>query len=491
MNKETLEKWLQAAYMVCFVVGTRSIRCLKSVVRFTRMLWAPIAHALYRAFDWLLFRHVRTVWGECKRIAADYRAAKTRLRQTAKNGRAKVVLEMAALPFLAFKRHRKAFVTAANVILPVLAVAALFFTVQYWRRAQFALSLEYDGATIGYIADERVYADAATYVRSTVINADDSFTVEQAPRMTLSVVNNVKLMSDREVGNRIINVVGDDLTQAAGLYVDGVFKGALSTETELKALMDRVLSTKKTKDADGVDFLPQTEIVTGLYPKTALGSATEIGAYLKSLPVKIMKNFTYVETVKYPVIYQETELLPLGQESVQQRGQNGSQRVLAQKIYVNGVLKYQVSLSTEILKQPTPQKVLIGAKKYSEDAEIGDGVATGTFVWPLPYTKVISSHFANRWGRFHGAIDIANGSTNGKPIIASDGGTVVEAEFHSSRGLNIVIDHGNGFKTRYAHCSVLEVKVGDKVAQGQYIPHLHFEVIKDGVLVDPLKYVQR
>ena len=66
---------------------------------------------------------------------------------------------------------------------------------------------------------------------------------------------------------------------------------------------------------------------------------------------------------------------------------------------------------------------------------------------------------------------------------------MVEAGWHYSYGYYVLIDHGNGFKTRYAHCSKLNVKVGQRVAQGEYIAdvgntgnsygaHLHFEIIK-------------
>jgi murein DD-endopeptidase MepM/ murein hydrolase activator NlpD len=213
-------------------------------------------------------------------------------------------------------------------------------------------------------------------------------------------------------------------------------------------------------------------------------------------------NITYTETVKYSVVRVADTSQPLGYESVTTKGKNGTRKVEAQIIYVNGEERYRtVTATTDIL--PVVNQVLtVGAQTYTDDSIIGDGKATGTFVWPLPYTKNITSYFASRWGSFHGAIDIAGGYTHGKPIIASDGGVVVEAGFHNSYGNYVLIDHGNGFKTRYAHCSVLEVKKGDKVAQGQYIAkvgntgfvtgsHLHFEVIKDGRLVNPLNYVRR
>jgi len=318
----------------------------------------------------------------------------------------------------------------------------------------------------------------------------------------VKVLGSDATLNEQEVSERIIAAIGDELTQAAGFFVDGVFHGALPTRSELQGQIDAVLSVHKTDKVDGVRFFSQTQIVEGLYPTTSLTTADRMTTYLKTLTVATTRNIEYTETIKHKTVYQQSDTLPLGYESVQRPGKNGRQRVYAQEIYVNGVKKYQTVVSTEILQEAVDRVVSIGAQKYNTSTEWGDGKATGTFIWPLPYTKTISSPFASRWGSFHGAIDIANGSTNGKPIIASDGGTVIEAEYHNSWGNYVLIDHGNGFKTRYAHCSKLDVKAGDKVAQGQYIAkvgntgysfgaHLHFEVIKNGVLVNPLDYVQR
>ncbi len=501
-NRQRDNSCFEVVYMLCFTVGVRSIRCLKALGRFTRLIWVPIAHSLHRVLDFLLLRHLRKLWAEWRRMSKDYRLAREHMQQTARADRHRAFLQLLAMPIVAIRRHRGAFRAARNVVLPVVAAVVLVLTVHYWLGANFALALEYQGTSIGYIADEGVYANAATIVRSTIIDSDNSFIVEQSPDLYVKVLNSDATIGEEEVSDRIIAAIGDELTQAAGFFVDGVFRGALPTRSELQGQIDAVLSVHKTDKVDGVGFFAQTQIVEGLYPKASLTTATRMKAYLKTLTVQTMRNIEYTEAIKYKTVYQESETLPLGYESVQQAGKNGKQHVYAQEIYVNGVKKYQTVVSVEVLQEPVDRVVAIGARKYNESTEIGDGKATGTFIWPLPYTKTISSPFASRWGSFHGAIDIANGSTNGKPIIATDGGTVVKAEYHSSWGNYVLIDHGNGFKTRYAHCSKLEVREGDKVAQGQYIAkvgntgysfgaHLHFEVIKDGVLVDPLDYVQR
>jgi len=94
--------------------------------------------------------------------------------------------------------------------------------------------------------------------------------------------------------------------------------------------------------------------------------------------------------------------------------------------------------------------------------------------------------------------------TNIKEAIAeanAKGGTVVIAQYHSSYGNYIVIDHGDGVSTVYAHCSKLLVSVGDKVKKGQHIGevgttgnstgyHLHFEFRKNGKYTDPFNYIK-
>ncbi|MFI3326793.1 MAG: M23 family metallopeptidase [Clostridia bacterium] len=99
---------------------------------------------------------------------------------------------------------------------------------------------------------------------------------------------------------------------------------------------------------------------------------------------------------------------------------------------------------------------------------------------------------------FHGGIDI--GKPYGTPIYAVLSGTVTVATYNSSYGYYIMIDHGDGIVTLYAHCSALLVEVGDTVLTGQQIAevgstgsstgnHLHFEVRIDGEKVDPRNYL--
>ena len=129
----------------------------------------------------------------------------------------------------------------------------------------------------------------------------------------------------------------------------------------------------------------------------------------------------------------------------------------------------------------------------------------GDFIWPVPKRITrISSYYGWRilWGRsdFHLGIDIP--AAAGTDIYASNGGTVVTATWHYSYGYYVLIDHGGGYATLYAHNSRLLVKAGDKVQQGDVIAkmgttgsssgnHLHFEVRVNGKTQNPLNYVKR
>jgi murein DD-endopeptidase MepM/ murein hydrolase activator NlpD/LysM repeat protein len=120
---------------------------------------------------------------------------------------------------------------------------------------------------------------------------------------------------------------------------------------------------------------------------------------------------------------------------------------------------------------------------------------TGTFVWPTT-DRSISGYPYNP--PIHPAIDI--GGQIGNPIYASDSGVVVYSGWSNyGYGYLIVIDHGNGWQSAYAHLSAVAVGCGQSVYQGGYIgalgstgnssgPHLHFELVINGAKVNPLDY---
>ena len=126
----------------------------------------------------------------------------------------------------------------------------------------------------------------------------------------------------------------------------------------------------------------------------------------------------------------------------------------------------------------------------------GDGtVSASGMIWPVGGPVV--SGFGWRWGRMHEGVDIAAGY--GTPIQASASGNVIYAGWMGGYGNLIIIDHGNGVATAYAHQSSFVVG-GGPVSQGQTIgyvgctghcfgPHLHFEVRVNGSAVDPLGYL--
>jgi murein DD-endopeptidase MepM/ murein hydrolase activator NlpD len=116
-------------------------------------------------------------------------------------------------------------------------------------------------------------------------------------------------------------------------------------------------------------------------------------------------------------------------------------------------------------------------------------------IWPV--SGPVVSGFGLRWGRMHNGIDIAVGY--GTPIVASAGGNVIFAGWMGGYGNFVIVDHGGGLSTAYAHMSSIGVG-GGGVSQGQVLgyvgctghcfgPHLHFEVRVNGSAVDPLGYL--
>ena len=121
-------------------------------------------------------------------------------------------------------------------------------------------------------------------------------------------------------------------------------------------------------------------------------------------------------------------------------------------------------------------------------------VTLTVYLTPPVKEGVVTSLFGTRDGDFHRGLDI--GTNLGSDVVASLPGTIEQAENNSSYGNYLVINHGNNIKTLYAHCSLLSVEKGEFVMPGEKIaetgstgdstgPHLHFELLINGVEYDP------
>jgi len=115
-----------------------------------------------------------------------------------------------------------------------------------------------------------------------------------------------------------------------------------------------------------------------------------------------------------------------------------------------------------------------------------------------PTSGVVTSRFGARWGSTHTGIDV--GAPIGTPIYAAASGTVIFSGWKGTLGKLIVVNHGNGVQTYYAHCSSLLVSSGATVSAGQLIakmgstgrstgPHLHFEIRVNGSALNPQRYI--
>ena len=129
---------------------------------------------------------------------------------------------------------------------------------------------------------------------------------------------------------------------------------------------------------------------------------------------------------------------------------------------------------------------------------------SGRLMWPVLGYTTITSYYGYRihpiygYYKLHNGIDV--GAPTGAKFVAADDGTVILAEYYGGYGNCVVIDHGNGMFTRYAHGTSILVSVGDRVSRGTPVltvgstglstgPHAHFEVSINGSTVDPLNYL--
>lgn len=218
------------------------------------------------------------------------------------------------------------------------------------------------------------------------------------------------------------------------------------------------------------------------------------------LQTKTVKTLTEEKEIAFKT---ETELdhnKASGYEKVVQEGKNGLEEIVSEVTYIDGYETERTVISKTTLQEPVTAKIVVGSLTSSQYNFSGSGAAStesnvGGYIWPVN-GGYISCPI---WGYSgHTGTDIA--APAGTTIWASKGGTVAYAGWSNGYGYNVLINHGDGTKTRYAHCSSLAVYTGQQVSQGQVVGyvgqtgwasgnHCHFEIISNGTFLDARNYI--
>lgn len=545
--KDWWPRVLTMGYRGCYKTGIRTMRLAKRTVRRTKRWARPAGRLLYKVADTVLLRHVRGGGAELKRMAGGFPIAAHRVRNAFSQSPVKGIGQILRLPFLAIRRHRRALCRVCNVAAPAAALAILAFTLQYWGNQHYALALEYDGQEVGYIQDESVFDAAANMAEGRVMDNNGTFALQQSPRLSIAIADQEAVLSETDLCNKLLSMSSDAVAEMVGLYVDGEFEGAVSSQSGMEQALEDVQAVYAAVGEEA-SFVQDVETREALYPIDALRSVTDMTAYLLEdktvqttctvkkgdtwdtiakryetspeelkqdnpdvdklktglvlqvsytqprIQVQVAREEVYTEEIGFKSVTKKSADLYVGQQSVT-GGKKGEKSVTAKVLLINGEEISREVLKETVTKKPVEKVTKVGTKRIS----VNPSQNKGLFTWPVP----ICGNMSRGFGNGHAGLDICNGPVTvmNQPFVAAGSGTVVEASYGWNGGYgNIVrVDHGNGYSTVYAHCNSLAVSVGQKVNAGDMLglignsgdsdgPHLHFEVRVNGTAVNPLSF---
>ncbi len=550
----SMENTLNCTGRFLYIVGIQSVRILKRAKRKVETYVHPLGYLIRHIYSLSLGRQIQYLQRNWTAFKCFFNSLAHQLKRVKGSG----VRSVLGVLFHSFhvdaSTHKKIVSTVLNIAIPTVSVLALILTAQYWSRMSFSLIFSNHGKQLAAIQDETVYEQATEMVSKRMVHdADQSgCDLSFAPGFQLTMGNNSLQKADA-VCNLLIRQSNGIIENASGLYADGQLMGAVKSSADLRYLLNNLLESAKGNSKNTmVSFVKNVEVINGLYPTASLISTEEMGklingnskagttyvvkqgdtatsiaaakhttvAELKkinpglgdslrpgdliqlqvavpNLEVELIRSVTYDTVIPYTTVIQKDAAKYSDYSEVLTQGVNGKQRCTDLVRTVNGTEIKRDSISRQVLTKPVNKVVLTGTKKRPVNEK---GVASGKFMWPIPSLHTITTYFAWRWGTFHKGIDISGSGAYGSTIVASDGGIVSLADWNDGYGKCVIINHGNGKKTLYGHCSSLLVTSGEAVSKGQPIalvgstgdstgPHCHFEVIVNDTKVNPLSYV--
>ena len=451
----------------------------------------------------------------------------------------------------------------AMYVLPAAALAVMVTVFQTTIRQPYALQVQVDDKTVGYVANEEVFNSALEAVQQRINYSGTEqarFTVE--PTYSVTIAHDV--MDENDVADAILKTSSDQISEGTALYLDGELTAVCADGTGLQRYISSLLEPYENPEDPNVTvgFNREVTLENGIYFNESFQQENDVESMLSgvqqqekiytvqtgdtlwsiaqkndltfrelcelntnfkgaaltetsniqagdelivtkqeaTLEVRITKIETWQEEIPYTSETTKSKEYNVGTKKTTQAGENGIRSVTAQRVYdTNGTQLSQQILSTEVIKEPVTEKIVVGTKKVTTSTSYITG--SGQFIWPVPGYRNCS-----RWyGGSHKGVDIC--AAAGTPIYASAGGTVTKAGYNKAGagtgyGYSIIINHGSGYTTVYAHCLSLVVHAGQTVKQGQLIGyvgstgrssgnHCHFEIRRNGSYIAPQNVFNR
>lgn len=359
-----------------------------------------------------------------------------------------------------------------------------------------AYSVEYGGEQIALVENESVFEKAKDIALSKVSGEKNDGLI-YTPVFKKVLTLDERIVGAETVGTAIIDTT-DEITNGVALTVNGEEKIFAKTRDDLDQYLTERLKAYdvNTADENSSEFIDKVEIKEVYCAESSFAADDALKSEVNNLKVKTTIKYNEDVVVSYKTVtkYDSSQLFTY-RETVQS-GVNGLNHNVDMVVFVDGVETERTHLEQQVVKVPVNKVVVVGTK-YPQDTT----ASAAGMICPLPPgSYYISSQYGeDRGSSNHYALDLA---TYGKspPIYAVKAGVVEVATYSSSYGYYVVIDHGAGVKTLYAHASKLCVSAGQTVTQGQTIAyvgstgwstgnHLHIEVKIHGAKKNPHNYI--
>lgn len=376
----------------------------------------------------------------------------------------------------------------------VLAVASVVLTVAA-SGVTFGYTVSYSDRVIAVVSSEADYNKADAIV---LYNIDEDSAKENSisPKFGLTVTVKDRLNTTDEVVDAIVSN-NKDIVEAEAIVVNGEMVLCAEGNVVSGLLKDRLKAYYVEGAENNSEFVDKVETQKGYFLKEDSVGLKEAEEFVNTLSVKTVSVATNRVEVPFETKNVKDSTKVRGYSKITTNGENGITEKTEETVSINGEVTETKVISSKVIKKQVTQVVTVGtANNYTSATATAKAKSAG-FICPISSGKYrVSAYYGD--GRNHKAIDLA--ADKGTPIFAAAAGTVTYAGWDGDYGYNVIIQHANGMKTRYAHANALCVSTGATVAQGDMIAtvgstgwstgnHLHFEVIVNGVRVNPGPYI--